>query len=132
MSREDYLDERGKFREKNPGGGRPPNPKLDDFKPIVEELYDGWISECCELADVKNIEDLSAMVRTLLLNIKKVQLEIEMLSAKHSRSRDEQKLLNTLTGRVNNMLKDAHSILKVQIMIRKEKRKGGKKPTGMY
>jgi len=128
-----YLDKNKKFKKGNPGGpGRPRNPKTEDYELIVEKYYNGWIDECCELANVKDVKELSSMVQTQLLNAKKVQLQIEILTAKYNLSKDDQKLLNTLTGRVNNMLKDAHSILKAQIMINREKGKGGDKPIGMY
>lgn len=130
--RELYLDERGKFAKGNPGGGRPPDPKPEEHEDEVKKIYEGWVEEFCNLAEVETFEDLSPMVRTLLQNARKLQLDVETIGAKKKRSSNDQKLLSSLVARVNNALIEAHNMIRKQLAIRKEKRSGTKKPTGMY
>jgi len=127
MSKEEYLDERGKFKPGNKGGGRPPDPKPEQYEEMVDRIYDGWVEEFCNLAEVSEFEELSPMVKTLLQNAKKMQLDVEIVGAKKKRSMNDQKLLSALIGRVNNALLDAHNMIQKQLKYTKERGKGRKK-----
>jgi hypothetical protein len=132
VDKEQYHDKNKRFRKGNPGGGRPKKLELRDFKPEADEMHQGLIAEACELGEVNDSGKLSPSVKGLLISAKIAWTHILALRSLNKIDSNEQKMLDKWLARYSNSVNQAHNTVKQQIAIRKERGKGGKKPTGMY
>jgi len=126
VSREDYLDERGKFRPKNKGGGRPKTQRPQDYEPKVEPTYRKLIAKACELRGVSDESKLSPNVKVFLESWRMLQIQAEMIMARKMTPNDQKLLISCLAG-ARQSLKDALDMAAKEGKMEKEKGKGGKK-----
>ena len=129
--KEQYHDKNSKFKKGNPGGGRPKKLDLKDFKPEAEIMHRGLVAEACELGEV-GPENLSPSVTGLLDGAKIAWTYVLALRSLNRIDASEQKMLDKWLARYSNCVSQAHDIVKKQAAIRKERGKGGKKPTGFH